>query len=174
MHVAIAGHLGDHRGGRDRGTGAVALDHGAVGDRAARAARSRRPGRSSSAPEPRAVPAPPRERFEIGDVQAAARRCRAAQRTTTLTRAAARSTLGIHLLAHARRSSAWSRAGRPGRGDRRAKRRRNRSARRRRPGARPDSPARPHRHRRQAGCRARGRRQRAAGCAPACGDGMPT
>ena len=70
VHVAIAGDLGDDRGGGDRGAGAVALDHGPVRDSAAgqreavgeagRVRRRRQPFQRD------------RERFDVGHVQAAA------------------------------------------------------------------------------------------------------
>ena len=51
-HVAVAGDLGDHRGGGDRGAGAVALDHRAGAGPRSAAARSRRRGRSPPAGGP--------------------------------------------------------------------------------------------------------------------------
>ncbi len=70
VHVAVAGHLGEDRGGGDRGAGAVAADHAAVRDLAARQAEAvDEADRLRAGLEPRQRVA---ERFAVGHVEAAA------------------------------------------------------------------------------------------------------
>ena len=152
-HVAVAGDLGDHRGGGDRGAAGVAVDDRPVLDRAARAepeavdqahgARDARRARGSRPSAFRLVTCRPRESMPRD----------AADRDRDLRRGPQHGR--VERLALLLGCAAWSRRGRPSaRRSRSAEALVGRSARRRRRAGRRASRGRPRRRRRRSGSRA--------------------